>query len=189
MNKIRHILWRIVAVAFIGFTSCNEGLVKYYEIDEIPTTTVEESVKIIDANFYFSLHVAIEDESGRDLVEYWKNLSQDKIYEGATDEHTNQSASGNNCRKFVVEKNLAMLHKDDFISETLKIFKNDRESVFFSGKCIDYDWIGTAAIIWKFKGTEIPILTREEEIFGKNCIVPYSEVVLVRHDDGTYTLK
>ena len=49
--------------------------------------------------------------------------------------------------------------------------------------------MGGSAVTWKFNDVEIPILSTEEVHNEEKHVVPYSEITLVRRDNGTYTLK
>lgn len=175
--------------ALIGFTSCEEGIIKYHETEEVSENPKEELKIVADADFYFHLYVFIEDESGNDLVNRWYTLYQSKKYDEIYQEGIDHTLPGDGSQSFMVMSNLAMLHKNDCITKTIKVFKNDAEHLTFTGKCIDYDWMGGGAVTWKFKDVEIPILSTEEGQKEEKHVVPYSEITLVRHDNGTYSLK
>ena len=207
MIQIKQLLWMLLGVvAFIGFTSCEEEIVKYHEEKEISRETEQEEVdreNFFICNYHFIMYVCIEDEAGNDLVSKWCNLSESQkeytITETCKDGNiTGGLESGGLVPKhFLIRANLAYIYKDDFVIQQFKGFKDDAEELVFRGKCIDYDWDGKGAIEYTFNGVEIPVKKKVGETFWQNgeyytdedYVSPYSEITLVRHDDGTYTVK
>lgn len=209
MKQIKQMLWVLLGVvAFIGFTSCEEDIVKYHEEKEISRETEQEEIdweNYVICNYYFTLYVHIEDEVGNDLVSKWCNLSGSQKEYTITETCNNSTithgleSGGLDPKFFMIGANLAYIYTDHFVIQQFKVFKDDAEELVFKGKCIDYDWNGKGAIEYTFKGVDIPI---KEEI-GKtyynyedgkyytdeDYVSPYSEITLVRHDDGTYTVK
>lgn len=182
------VLMLLGVAALIGFTSCEEGIIKYHDADEI-SEIPKEVGSIIDADVHFPLYVFIEDESGNDMVNRWYTLYQSENEDEIYQERIDYTLPENGSQSFIVIVNLAPLHKNDCITKTIKVFRNDVENLEFTGKCIDYDCMGGGAIAWKFKDVEIPVLSKEEVHKEGKRIVSYSEITLVRHDDGTYSLK
>lgn len=210
IKQIKLMLWMLLGVvAFTGFTSCEEDIVKYHEKKEISRETEKDGINdmevIPDADYYFTLYVYIEDEVGNDLVDKWCNMSVSQKEYTITETcnygtFTHSLGSGGLAPKFfMIGANLAYIYTDDFVIQQFKVFKDDAEEIVFRGKCIDYDWNGKGAIEYTYKGVEIPIKKNVGRTYynyedGKyytdeDYVSPYSEITLVRHDDGTYTVK
>ncbi len=208
MKGIKQVLCMLLGVvAFMGLTSCEEDIVKYHEEKEISRETEKDGINdievILDINYFFTLYVYIEDEAGNDLVGKWCNLSEFQkeytITETCKDGNITSGlgAGGLAPKFFMIRANLAYIYKDDFVIQQFKVFKDDAEELVFRGKCIDYEWDGKGAIEYSFKGAEIPVKKKVGKTFWQNgkyytvedYVSPYSEITLVRHDDGTYTVK
>ena len=207
MKSIKQVLCMLLGVvAFMGLTSCEEDIVKYHEEREISRETEKEEMdreNYFICNYYFIMYVYIEDEAGNDLVGKWCNLSEFQKEYIITETCNNSTitfglGSGGLAPKFfMINANLAYIYKDDFVIQQFKVFKDDAEELVFRGKCIDYDWDGKGAIEYSFKGVDIPVKKKVGETIWQNgkyytvedYVSPYSEITLVRHDDGTYTVK
>lgn len=210
IKQIKLMLWMLLGVvAFIGFTSCEEEIVKYHEKEDTSGETGKDDISdmedILIANYHFIMYVYIEDEAGNDLVDIWCNLSNSQkkytLFETCKrcSNTSRLEAGGSNPKHFLIRPNLAYIYKDDFVVEQFRVFKDDAEGLVFRGKCIDYDWDGKGAIEFTYKGVEIPIKKNVGRTYynyedGKyytdeDYVSPYSEITLVRHDDGTYTVK
>ncbi|MDE5647658.1 MAG: hypothetical protein K2F61_03305 [Muribaculaceae bacterium] len=210
MRQIKQLLWMLLGVvAFIGFTSCDDDIVKYHNKEEVSGETGKDDISdlkdILITNYFYTLRVYIEDEAGNDVVDKWCNLNDSEKEYILTETckkcsgKSSLQSGGSNPKHFLISANLAYIYKDDFVVEHFRVFKDDAEGLTFNGICIDYDWNGKGAIEYTFKGVDIPI---KEEIgrtyynyedgkyyTDEDYVSPYSEITLVRHNDGTYTVK
>ncbi len=164
MKRLRHLLWVLLGVAAsITLWSCGE---EDYILNSHP----------------HAIYFCIEDEDGNNILQGQINddpqtfevkdvkdrcriLSEDgKIYDVPV--------------YLCYDKNhQTVVHVDDmspYYQVWLTITDDDTEDIVFEAKKKDVDWYD---IVWIYKDTEIAQSR------------PTTSVTLVRHDDGTYTLK
>lgn len=155
IKQIKLMLWMLLGVvAFIGFTSCEEEIVKYHEKEDTSGETGKDDISdmedILIANYHFIMYVYIEDEAGNDLVDIWCNLSNSQkkytLFETCKrcSNTSRLEAGGSNPKHFLIRPNLAYIYKDDFVVEQFRVFKDDAEGLVFRGNVLTMTGMGRA---------------------------------------------